>query len=96
MAEFYDHPETGILWIRAAAGGTGGGSTSVYEAPATLDDVNSNPRAHAKYLQGKHLAKQHDMQAEHRAEKREEALHKVEEAVDAVNEAVEGEGGTAP
>jgi hypothetical protein len=56
MAEFFDHPETGKLHFRSVAGGTGGGATSVYEAPATKADMAAHPGAHARYLIAKRQA----------------------------------------
>lgn len=87
MSEFYDHPETGKLHLRAAAGGTGGGATSVYDAPARKEDFAIHPQAHAAYLRRKHAA----AAAEAVSEQRDAALHKVEEVVAAVNEVVSEE-----
>lgn len=53
MAKFYDHPQTGRLHFQAPAGGTGGGATSEWDAPATEADIRDNPREHSRYLKEK-------------------------------------------
>lgn len=87
MAEFYHHPETGVLHLRAAAGGTGGGATSVYDAPARKEDFAAHPKAHAAYLRKKQM----EAASEKAAAAREAVIHQVEETVDAVKHAVADE-----
>ena len=87
MAEFYHHPETGVLHLRAAAGGVGGGATSVYDAPAKKEDFAAHPKAHAAYLRKKQI----EAASEKAVAAREAVIHQVEETVDAVKEAVAGE-----
>jgi len=88
MAEFFDHPETGKLHFRSAAGGTGGGSTSVFEAPATPADIAAHPREHARYLRAKELAARQDASEAERAK----VIAEVEHAVEVVKHAVHDVG----
>ena len=68
MAEFFDHPQTGVLHFRAMAGGYGGGATSFYEAPATPSDIKAYPQDHARYVVAKNKAAAEAMKSEKVAE----------------------------
>jgi hypothetical protein len=52
MAEFYDHPVTGRLHLRAPAGA----GTGLWDAPATKTDIASFYKEHQFYLAGKQAA----------------------------------------
>lgn len=70
MAKFYDHAETGKLHFSSVAGGTGGGVTSIFDAPATAADIASHPREHGLYVKAKReAAAQAEAEAETAAEK---------------------------
>lgn len=51
MAEFYDHPATGLLHFRSVAGG----GTSIFDAVATEADIAANQPAYRDYLAMKAL-----------------------------------------
>jgi len=48
-AEFYHRPD-GKLYMRAPAGGTGGGVTGSVDVPATAEMINANPTAIGVHL----------------------------------------------
>jgi hypothetical protein len=49
MAEFYDDPATGKLWLRGAAGG----GSSEYHGPASETDIRNHPDAYRSYTDTK-------------------------------------------
>jgi hypothetical protein len=49
MSEFYDHPD-GTIHFRAAAGGAGGGATSVFDGVATEAHMKEHAPSYGAYL----------------------------------------------